>query len=80
MNITYAALVKGIFDVVLSWRKSRNMKRELQGIARARMDEWEVDRFNADLRDHHEGRNPTTRITIKPSKETLQKIREGHTT
>ena len=70
--------------MVKYWLGKRAAKKEKQRIA-AEVKGWvkneqDCERVNRKIREHHQGRNPTKRITIKPSKETLQKIREGHTT
>ena len=80
MNVGYAALVTGIIGAWRKWRMARRMKRDLRGIATARMREWEVDRLNADLKEHHQGRNPTTRITIKPKPEKADQEAAGSET
>lgn len=77
-----------ILNVYREWRKARRMKRELESITRAKLAEWETERLNADLAEYHRtgkvpydssiakhmgGRNPTTRIELKPKPETLVK-------
>jgi hypothetical protein len=99
MNTGYTALAKvagaAILNVYKDWRKSRQMKMELNSITRAKLAEWEVERLNADLAEYHrtgkapydstiakhiQGRNPTTRIELKPKPETLAKASRERTT
>ena len=72
----WSALLKIGKTIFRAWQKREHDK----GETRAIMDEWQADRLNADLREHHQGRNPTTRIKIKPKPDALVKASKERTT
>ena len=78
----WTAAIPILQTLVKLWRRRAQRKakrRREDNETAAWLADWQCDRLNEDLREHHQGRNPTTRITIDPKPKKPTKERQEAT-